>query len=64
MRASYKLAPTHYIHFDSPVVTDAINKDGEYKTDKVIVKRWGEENVGNKKMFLLIFIIEYKVFLF
>ncbi len=53
MRASYKLAPTNYIHFDSPVVTDAVNKNGEYKADKVTVKRWGEETVGNKKMYLL-----------
>ena len=30
MKASYKLAPTNYIHFDSPVVTDAVNKNGEY----------------------------------
>jgi hypothetical protein len=53
MRASYKLAPTNYIHFDSPVVTDAINKNGEFKTDKVIVKRWGDEKDGNKKKYLL-----------
>lgn len=53
MRASYKLAPTNYIHFDSPVVTDAINKNGEFKTDKVTVKRWGEETVGSKRMYLL-----------
>ena len=32
---------------------NAINKDGEYKTDKVIVKRWGEETVGSKRMYLL-----------
>lgn len=53
MRASVLLAPTNYIHFDTPKVSEAINKDGFYKTDKITVKRWGEETVGDKRMFLV-----------
>ena len=53
MRASVLLAPTNYIRFDTPVVSEAITKDGFYKTDKITVKRWGEETVGDKRMFLV-----------
>ena len=34
MRASIQLNPTNYIHFDTLIVEDTINKTGEYKTDK------------------------------
>ena len=53
MRASVLLAPTNYIRFDTPVVSEAIAKDGFYKTDKITVKRWGEETQGDKRMFLV-----------
>jgi hypothetical protein len=55
MRASIQLNPTNYIHFDTPTVADTINKTGEYKADKILVKRWGEESESdkNKKMYLL-----------
>ena len=53
MRASIQLNPTNYIHFDTPIVADTINKTGEYKTDKILVKRWGEESDKNKIMYLL-----------
>ena len=49
MRASIQLAPTNYIHFDTPKVNESINNNGEYKTDKITVKRWGED----KKSFLV-----------
>ena len=52
MRASVRLAPTNYIHFDTPVVSESITKNGEYKQDNIIVKRWGDE-VGDKRMYLL-----------
>ena len=53
MRASVQLTPTNYIHFDTPIVAEAINKNGEFKNDKIIVKRWGEAEIGEKKMYLL-----------
>ena len=53
MRTSAKFASTNYIHFDSPIVVDSIDKKGEFQTDKVTVKRWGEESVGDKRMYLL-----------
>ena len=52
MRASVRLAPTNYIHFDSPVVSESITKNGEYKQDNIKVKKWGDE-VGDKRMYLL-----------
>ena len=53
MRASIQLNPTNYIHFDTPIVADSINKTGEYKADKILVKRWGEESSKDKRMYLL-----------
>lgn len=47
------MTPTNYIHFDTPKIIESINKNGEYKTDKVTVKEWGKENVQDKKSFLV-----------
>ena len=53
MRTSLQAHPTNYIHFDSPVVAQAIAKDGEYKSNDVTVKRWGEEKGGDKNLYLI-----------
>lgn len=52
MRASVRLAPTNYIHFDSPIVNESITKNGEYKQDNITIKKWGDET-GNKIKYLI-----------
>ena len=53
MKTSMLLAPSHYIHFDSHEVAEAIKSKGEFKKDNSTVKRWGEETAGQKMMYLL-----------
>ena len=53
MNASTQLTPTNYINFDPSIVSDAVEKNGEFKNDEVLIKRWGEAEIGNKKMYLL-----------
>ena len=53
MRTSLSINPKNYIHFDSPVVAEAISKNGEYKSDEATVKRWGEEKEGDKRLYLI-----------
>ena len=47
------LSPTNYLHLNTKDVFESINKDGEYKTDKISIKRWGEESNKEKKMYLV-----------
>ncbi len=52
MKSSVSTAPSDYIHFDKQLVTDSLSKNGEYKTENLIIKKWDEE-VGVKKKYLL-----------
>jgi hypothetical protein len=53
MKSSGHSAPTDSIHFDKIVVSESVENKGEYKTDFVTVKRWGDA-VGEKKKYILI----------
>ena len=52
MKTPEHSAPTDSIHFDCALVAESLEKNGEYKADKIIVKKWDEE-VGVKKKYLL-----------